>query len=357
MSTTPAIDGATTAASFADGYAPRPPASYSSVAEEYRALTEGVALLDRSHVGRLSLSGEDALDLLNRLSTNKLPDLAPGGGMPTVLTSNKGRIIDLLVVLMEDDRLLVQTAPETRQRVAEWVDLYTIMEDVSVRDLTEETVMPSLAGPKAAGVLGEIAGVDASGLAPYDSRRVDIDGVETLVVRSDFAGVPGFDLLVASDEGARLWELLLARGAEAGLTPAGTDALEPVRIERGVPAYTRELGEEFNPLEANLLDFISFDKGCYIGQEVVARLDTYKKVQKRLVGLTWNADAIPADHAKLLLDGKQVGMVTSAARSPRLGNIALAYVRVAHAEPGSALSLELDGEEVAARVAELPFTR
>ena len=125
------------------------PDSYTSPGEEYDALTGAVGLVRRSHVGRLELTGEDALDLLNRLSTNKLEDLTPGAGMGSVLTSAKGRIVDLLLVLMLEDRLLLLVGPDARERVAEWIDFFTFTEDVTVRDLTADTAMFSLIGPNA----------------------------------------------------------------------------------------------------------------------------------------------------------------------------------------------------------------
>ena len=134
------------------------PDSYTSPGEEYDALIGAVGLVRRSHVGRLELTGDDALDLLNRLSTNKLEDLTPGAGMRSVLTSAKGRIVDLPLVLMLYDRLLLLVGPDARERVAEWIDFFTFVEDVTVRDLTPETVMFSLIGPDATNLVEEFAG-------------------------------------------------------------------------------------------------------------------------------------------------------------------------------------------------------
>jgi folate-binding protein YgfZ len=137
----------------------------------------------------------------------------------------------------------------------------------------------------------------------------------------------------------------------------GTEALEMVRIEQGVPVQGNELNEDANPLEAGLLDHISFNKGCYIGQEVVARLDTYDKVQRKLVGVSWNENAAPVERAPLRFDETEVGYTTSHARSPRLDRpVALAYVRNAHAKPGTALSMDSTDGRVEVRVEGLPLT-
>ena len=131
-------------------------AVYSTVRAEYDALTKAIGMVDRSHLGRLKVSGADAIDLLDRLSTNKLIDMVVGEIEGTVMTTNKGRIIDLLFVVRRDDHLLVITGPDTRQRVAEWIDFYTFVEDVVVEDVSEETAMLTVAGRKVAEVLPQL---------------------------------------------------------------------------------------------------------------------------------------------------------------------------------------------------------
>jgi glycine cleavage system T protein len=334
------------------------PGVYSSMEEEYQAATRGVGLLDRSYVGRLKITGDDGLDLLNRLSTYKLDDLVIGQGAYTVLTSNKGRILDVLFVLRLEDHLLALTSPENRQKVADWIDLYTFVEDVTVQDTTEDTAMLAMIGPEASVFLGELTGQDVSSLPQQESLHATIGEVEVLIVRTDFINQPGHDIVVPCSRSQQVWKELLDRGETRGVRPVGMDALEAVRIERGVPVYGKDMNEDNNPLEANLIDAISFNKGCYIGQEVVARLDTYKKVQKHLVGLSWDTDDAPIPGASLLLDEKKVGKVTSVVRSPRLGkHIGLGYVRKAQAEPGVQLMAESpDGSKVAAQVEGLPFS-
>ena len=323
-----------------------------SLAEEYRTVTDGAALFDRSDTGRLRLTGEDALDLLERLSTNALADLGVGEGIPTVLTSNKGRIIDLLLVMRQPDSLLVFAGPNTRNRVAEWIDFYTIVEDVETEDITGDTAMLSVAGAEAGPVLDGVARPGVSGMPLYRSAPATFGDIDATVVRSDFTGSSAYNIVVPAAAAGPLRERLM----EGGATPVGAEAVEAVRVERGVPVSGKELGEAYNPLEAGLKGFISFTKGCYVGQEVVARLDTYDKVQKHLVGITWGSDALPGPDAKLVLDGRQVGVVTSAVGAPRLdSNIGLGYVRKAHAGPGTLLTLELEDGEVQASVADLPF--
>ena len=325
---------------------------YPSVEAEYEAAARRAGLVDRSPAGRLKLTGADSLDLLNRLTTNDLTRLAPGGpGAATVLTSNKGRVIDLLTVFSLEDGILVLTSPAARQRVAEWIDFYVIMDDVTVRDATEESFAAAVIGPDACGLLDGLTGGGASSLGPYGHRSVRIDGAGALLARTDFAGVPGYEIIAPADVGERLWTALAERGAE----PVGGEALEALRIWRGVPAHGAELTEERNPLEAGLVRFVSFNKACYIGQEVVARLNAYDKVQRYLVGLSWKAEEGPG--GKILFAGERaVGETTSSTTAPGVARaVGLGYVRRAHAGPGSVLNTAADGDGVEVAVEELPF--
>ena len=319
---------------------PRP--DLSSTEDGHRAAREAVGLVDRSAVGRLRVTGADTLDLLDRLSTNHLQDLPPGRGLYTVLTTNKGRIVDLLFVLAQETHLLVLTSAETTLKVAEWIDFYTFVEDVSVEDVSGETAILSLVGPNADALLGDACGLN--GLNTYESATVEVGGTGTTVVRTDFLKLPSYDLIVPLGGVDAVREAVFAAGSAHGIAEIEEGELELLRIERGVPLQGKELTEDANPLEAGLIDYISFNKGCYIGQEVVARLNTYDKVQRALVGLSWDAADPPDEGAALFVDGKKVGVLTSAAASLRSGRgIGLGLVRNAHATPGAVLDIGLPG--------------
>jgi len=337
--------------------APLGATSNTTVEDEYRALREGAALVDRSSTGRLLYAGADALDLLHRLSTNDLLPLEVGGGAATVLTSPKGRIVDLLLVARGPDDLLVLTSPGTSQTVLDHVEFYTFGEDVKASDTSEETAILSVVGPRAGDVLAALRGSVEVELPLYGSTVVDVDGVSVRIVRTDFVGLPAFDFVVAVDDVGRLRDALLAAGSSVGLVPAGDDALESVRIEQGVPAYGSELGETYNPHEAGLVDHVSFTKGCYTGQEVVVRLATYDKIQKHLVGVRWDSSAEVATGAKLVLDGAPVGIVTSSTSAvDGPGGVALAYVKTAHANEGFELTAEVDGSAIDVSIYRSPLT-
>ncbi len=311
-----------------------------TVDEERRALTSGAVLVERSDVGRLIVTGDDGLDLLNRLSTNELATLEVGEGAATVLTTNKGRIVDLLHVHRRQDRLVVFTSARNEQRVAQWIDFYTFVEDVSVDDVTRATAMLSLCGPGSGSLLDEFTMGKASSLAPLGRLDVDMAGVSADVYRSDFLGTLAFDLVIDAEHMGRVVAIL----AGVGAVSVDEKAIEAFRVARGIPAFGKELTEDYNPHEANLVHHVSFSKGCYIGQEVIARLQTYKKVSKYLVGLRWEGDG-PKPGSFLSYDGKRMGVVTSRAQMPLPGeSVGLGYVKKAFAENGKTVVDEAGNE-------------
>jgi folate-binding protein YgfZ len=201
-------------------------------------------------------------------------------------------------------------------------------------------------GPGAAQLLGP----QAVALEPFNTSRVSLQDAEVTTIRTDAYGIAGYDLVVPTSQAEALWEAL----NQAGAIPVGEEALEVVRVEQGVPRYGLELGEEFNPLEAGVLSSINFEKGCYIGQEVVLRLNTYKKVQKHLMGIAFE-EGRPETAAHLEVEGKDVGSLTSVVDSPLLGHaLALGYVKSSFAETGQEFDVRIGDGLARGKVVELP---
>ena len=323
------------------------PARYSDPQIEYSNGKYKAALLDKSQTGRIRITGNDGLDLLNRLSTNKLDDLKPGECAQTILTSNKGRIIDLLLVSQMDDNITIITSPDTATKVIDWIDFYTFSEDIKVEDISQKTALLSIVGPEPyASIFNAIPIIN-----PGQNIKTSIYGIEVEIFRTNLLGLSSLSILSDISKISDLWKYLI----NIGLTPIGEEASEMLRLEHGIPRYGRELGEAFNPLEAGLTSCISFDKGCYTGQEVVLRLKTYNKVQKHLSGIV-TKEWKPALGARLEIDGKDVGHITSVAHSPVLGeNLALGYVKSGYCEPDQELIIRTETEFSQGRVVQLPL--
>ena len=322
---------------FQENYGWEMPTVYTDAAAEYLAATKGAAIYDASYTGRLKVNGEDALDLLNRLSTNKVIDLQPGEGAPTILTTDRGRILDLIVVLNAGRHLLLLTSPGAQEPVIQWLDKYTILEDLTVEDISGSTAMMAVWGPGALAPLEAATGLPLAQLPLYSSVEALLGGAEVRVVSTRVPELPAYYVVTSNEAAPIAWQRLV----QAGATPIGSEAYEAARVSCGLPVHGREMGDDYNPLEAGLIGCIDFAKGCYIGQEVIARLDTYRKVQKYLVKLAFEPNASVSPGTSLRQDGKVVGKVTSAATIPTTNEVVgLAYVRTNKAVPGALLQLE-----------------
>ena len=313
-------------------------ATDSHTAAEFRAAVERAAVY-ASDAGRLRLTGEDARDLLNRLSTNLVDPASDAGEVAvTVLTSDRGRIVDLVYVIHCGDHQLLLTSPGQQQTVIDFLDKYTIMEDLEVEDVTDSTAMLTLTGPNAADILGQSVPDDALVVEPPSDP-------------DDAQRPPTYHLMIDDPNAAAR---IMAALESAGAVRISAETAETLRIAQGRPAHGSEMSDTYNPLEAGLIGAIDFHKGCYIGQEVIARLDTYQKVQKYLVSLSFDADPAQAGDlpgARLANDaGAAMGLVTSATVVPGadgagtigLGVIGLGYVRTAAVQIGGTLNVAGD---------------
>jgi folate-binding protein YgfZ len=271
-----------------------------------------LAFYDRASRGRLIVTGRDRKDLLHRLATNAIMGLQPGQGAPACFCTSKGRLIDWTVVLDRgDDVLLLSGNPE---RLAGHILQFTISEDVTVRNYMAIEIV--VCGPAAAAFLGV-------NLVPWHFTSANIGGVKAQIVRIE--PLLGEAYAVLAPDAVALRRLLLERGKQ--LEPADVDDL---RVRAGIPAVPSEINDDHNPWEAGLDEAISLTKGCFVGQEVIARIRTYQKLQRRLAGLKLQRPCAPGE--RLLRDGREVAQVTTVARDR-----ALAYVDTEHLAPGTDL--------------------
>ena len=298
-------------------------------------LTGSAIAFDMSDFGRLRVTGEDATDLLDRLSTNDFRLLEPGRGIGTVLTTNKGRIIDLLRILQREEYLLMITSPGTVERVVEWIEFYTFAEDITVEDITGSTSQWLVVGDGASeAIMG--AGFDTHDLDD-ELSHVTADGNST-VVRTSFGDVPAFEVIAPAEDGTPAF----------GVEVLDKTGLAQLRVEQGVPAYPNEMNEDRNPLESLLKPHINFNKGCYIGQEVVARLNTYDRVQRFLCQLIMDDNQSVDTGATVIVDGDEVGEITTSAPG-----LALAYLRKRFYEDGLRVEVSCNGVLTGATVRDI----
>jgi tRNA-modifying protein YgfZ len=327
-----------------------------SVAADYGAFHDGAALVDYSDRGRMRFHGAGAKDALNGLLTCDVAPLVNGQGAYGAALTNKGKVIADVAVFAMDESFLVEVPPAVWPA---WKDLVNKFVNPRMARRTDETALTSaigLFGPRAAAVIAAMTGTDVAtieALPPYGHLTATVGESMVNVARLPDLGVDGYRVLTIRDEFERLRDAAISQGARF----AGEAAVEAARVEAGRPLWGIDMDDSTLPQEANLeaLNAISFTKGCYTGQEIVARLHFRGHVNKRIVGLRIEGSAVPARETSVLgAEGKEVGDVRSAVMSPRFGPIALAMVR-REVNVGDAVTLMIDGAETRATVAALPF--
>jgi tRNA-modifying protein YgfZ len=312
------------------------------LASDYRAITEACGLLDRSERGKLALSGADAASFLQGQVSNDVEGLTPGTGCYAAFLTPKGKMLGDVRILRTEDELLLDTERVALQSLFNMIRRFSLGYQVELHKRTLERGMLSLLGPGAAELAG--AGALPSGEHAHGVFEVPGAGLPARAIRTDV----GVDLLCDAADTSALRAALVQEGAVA----VSEEAAECLRVEHGRPRYGIDLDDTVIPQEAGLNErAVSFTKGCYVGQETVARLFYRGKPNRQLRGLKLSGPAQGGE--ELAFEGRTVGRVTSVATSPRLGPIALGFVR-REAPVGTLVSV---GEEngLTAEVIELPF--
>ncbi len=321
------------------------PVSFGNDGAAIVATKQGVALYDRTHWGRIQISDSDRLRFLHNQSTNNFNILKPGQGCDTVFVTSTARTIDLATAYATEDAVILVVSANRRLQLLELLDRYIFpMDRVELTDLTDTTVAFSLLGPESSSLLEKL-GVTELENQPYGTHKsIDFAGIEVRVAVGSGLATPGYTLIAAASDAARLWTELV----KAGAVPMGDRIWEQLRIEQGRPATDFELTDDYNPLEARLLNTITYDKGCYIGQETIARLNTYQGVKQQLWGVQLSGAVAPG--TVITIGEEKIGKLTSFTKTES-GFFGLAYIRTKAG--GEGLKVQLG--EIAGEVVNLPF--
>lgn len=294
------------------------------------AARETAVLTDRSDLGMLIFSGETRFDLLNRMSTQKILAMDKGEGTATILTTDIGRIIDRLILYATSKTIYALTGENNSEAIARYLMRFVFFQDdFQIQDVSDGTVIFGVYGPQARQKVIE-AGFSDKELPLHHWRQSKFGDVTAYLHRTDPLHGNGYFVMGEAKDRDSLWQRLL----DVGLTVADTAAYDYLRIKAGLPRFGHELTNDYIPLEANLWDDVSFNKGCYVGQEIIARMESRGRLAKKLVKLA--ADAPLKVGATLLADGKKAGTITSTAVGPN-GTVALGYVKTAVLEAESEL--------------------
>lgn len=331
------------------------PLRFSDSAAEHHAVRQRTGLFDFSFRAQLALKGDDRSKFLHRIVSNDIRKLAPGQGTYATLLSAQGHILADFRVYCAEDRLLIDTDVDLRDKLMQALRRYIVADRVQIEPL--DSVAVAAQGPTSRSVLESFLQTKLRLEQEYDHFSATHASLPVRIVRASSTGEEGYEVWVEPHGFEEVWKTLggepPAEGATAERLYCGVAALETLRIEAGIPRYGPDMGEDTIPNEAGLFNALSFQKGCYIGQEIVERTRSRGHVNWKLMGVTVDSPSAPAPGDKLLASGKEVGEITSACVSPTLSKtIALAHVRREISEPGTKVAL---ASGVSAEVASLPF--
>ncbi|HEU0174983.1 MAG TPA: glycine cleavage T C-terminal barrel domain-containing protein [Blastocatellia bacterium] len=335
------------------------PRDYGDLRGEYDAIRGGVAVLDLSDAGKLQISGKNSVQFLNGVISNDVKSLKLHEGVLAAFPTIQGKLLALCRVYNLGEYLLLELDAINREKIFKNLSRFVPAGEFIVTDVSDQFALYSLQGPRTMEL------IEALTSQPIDERQYKIGewqiaGARVFIASHSRCGETGFDIFVPTEFSQKVLETILERGVIFGARRAGSGAFEIARIEAGVPREGVDAGEYYIILESELEAAVSYTKGCYLGQEIIARIHWRGEPAKRLRGLLTDADQPPQPGAELFDgEGKKVGEITSIARSFALDRfIALGYVHRYHLTPGTKFTLKQGGAEIGrAELVELPFIK
>ncbi|WP_020661776.1 glycine cleavage system aminomethyltransferase GcvT [Amycolatopsis benzoatilytica] len=333
------------------------PVRYASELAEHKAVREAAGLFDLSHMAEIHVVGPQAADVLDYALVGNLTGVKPGRARYTMICDADGGVLDDLVVYrLADQEYLVVANAGNADVVADALAERVAGFDAVVENRSADTALIAVQGPNAVAVLGAVTDADLGALKYYASVPAVVKGHDVLLARTGYTGEDGFELFVPAAEAPALWQLLTEAGQEHGLVPCGLACRDTLRLEAGMPLYGNELTRELNPFAAGLGRVVKFEKpGDFVGRASLAEL-AKADVPRVRVGLRGTGRRAPRHGYAVLAGDATIGEITSGALSPTLGYpIAMAYVDREHAEPGTALSVDIRGRVEPVEVVALPF--
>ena len=334
------------------------PAHFGDPLKEYQSARAHVGLLDLAHRSILRFTGSDRVSYLQGMVSNDVKALTQGDGTYATILDVHGKIQADVRIFCTEDFFLMDCWEPLKERVVAHLSRYLIADDVEITDLAEQYAILSLQGPKARPILETFLSPDSIPSKELSHSTISMVESNVRLVRSNHTGEEGFDLIIALKD----FEAVALRIQEAGkkfsLQWVGTQALELLRVEAGIPRYGVDMNEDNLVLEVGLDRAVSFDKGCYLGQEVVERIRSRGHVNKKLVGLSLEGNSVANKGDPIRSQGKEVGQVTSSILSPALKRpLALGYLHRDYVQPGTQVIVDHAGTTISAVVSALPFYR
>jgi aminomethyltransferase len=331
------------------------PVQYSSILEEHRAVRGAAGLFDISHMGEIEFKGPDALAAVQRLVTSDASKLQAGQVQYAALCYVNGTFVDdLTVYRLADDHFMLTVNAANIEKDYAWIRDH-VTGRVEALNISDETALLALQGPKAQEILQKFTPVDLSQIRYYWFQRGKVLEAEAIISRTGYTGEDGFEIYLSPAQAETLWWRLLEAGRSYGVLPTGLGARDTLRLEAKMALYGNDIDDTHTVLEADLGWIVKFEKGAFIGREALQKQQA-EGIRRKLVGFEMVGRGIARSHYKIVKDGREIGEVTSGGPSPTLGkNIGLGYIVIEHAKIGAEFDIVIRGEPVRAKIVPTPF--
>ncbi len=333
------------------------PVQYAGIIEEHKTVRTAVGVFDVSHMGEFFVSGDGALSFLQSITVNDVAKLTPGKAQYSAMCYEDGGIVDdLLVYMLADNSYMVVVNAANMDKDWEWMKKHS-PGNVSLENKSDETALLAIQGPKSLATMQKLTTVDLSTIPYYNFVQGNLSGVEMIISRTGYTGEVGFEIYFNGTHAEKIWNAIFDAGKEFSIAPVGLGARDTLRLEMGFCLYGNDIDQTTNTIEAGLGWITKLSKGDFIAKSVLEKVKA-DGPKRKLVGMTVEDKAFPRHGYPLLVNGEQVGSITSGTVSPSLGKgIAMGYVRHPHTAAGTKIQIDIRGRSVDATVVALPFLK
>jgi len=333
------------------------PVLYAGIMEEHKAVRNAVGVFDVSHMGEFYAKGTNALSFLQSITVNDVSKLTPGKAQYSAMCFDDGGIVDdLLIYMLAENSYLIVVNASNIEKDWEWMKKHCPA-GVEFVNKSDETALLAIQGPKSLETMQKLTSSNLSTIPYYHFVQGSIAGIEMIISRTGYTGELGFEIYFNVAHAEKIWNAIFDAGKEFGITPIGLGARDTLRLEMGYCLYGNDIDQTTNPIEANLGWITKLNKGEFVAKSILEKTKS-EGPKRKLVGMMLTEKAVPRHGYPLVMNGTNVGVVTSGTFSPSLEKgIAMGYVNVPHTEIGSKISIDVRGKMVEATVVALPFLK
>jgi aminomethyltransferase len=333
------------------------PVLYAGIMEEHKAVRNAVGVFDVSHMGEFFAKGANALSFLQKITVNDVSKLTPGKAQYSAMCFDDGGIVDdLLIYMLAEHSYMIVVNASNIEKDWEWMKKHC-PSDVFFENKSDETALLAIQGPKSLATMQKLTSANLSAIPYYNFVQGSIAGIEMIISRTGYTGELGFEIYFNISHAEKIWNAIFDAGKEFGITPIGLGARDTLRLEMGYCLYGNDIDQTTNPIEANLGWITKLNKGEFVAKTILEKTKA-EGPKRKLIGMMLYDKAIPRHGYPLVVNGTNVGVVTSGTFSPSLEKgIAMGYVNVPHTEVGSKVAIDVRGKMIDATVVALPFLK